>query len=232
MTWVLPTLLVAIYLLTVASAFTTDLNEPNPFDLLQVATEKIFLDDGIKDMLSVFAIQGIVTVAVVIGVIFLFRELGLALKSGLYPEEDSEEASYSEPYVAYYDQPSSYASIGYQSSQRSLGKRESLLTRVLNSIDPVESAFALMDVEEVACRRRTVCELQRAASRMPIIASLVQYISPSISGLEEYKEAQDAGAALEDCALLFSECPTSLVQNVWGDDQVNLHTRQRLSPLP
>ncbi|XP_071546803.1 uncharacterized protein [Panulirus ornatus] len=86
-----------------------------------------------------------------------------------------------------------------------------LMERVLNSIDPVESAFALLQVEELACRRRTVCELQQAATRMPLVASLVKYISPSIRGLEAYREAQEAGAALEDCALLFAECPTNTI---------------------
>ncbi|XP_042204205.1 uncharacterized protein LOC121853890 [Homarus americanus] len=70
------------------------------------------------------------------------------------------------------------------------------------------SALAILGVEDVACRRRTVCELQRASSRMPILASLVQYMSPSISGLE-FRKAQEAGAALEDCARLFYDCPKS-----------------------
>lgn len=87
-----------------------------------------------------------------------------------------------------------------------------LLGRVLNSIDPVESAFAIMNVDEVACRERTVCELHGAAARMPLVGALLRYMSPFIRGLDNYKEARDAGEALEDCALLFAECPYSMIQ--------------------
>ncbi|XP_068216350.1 uncharacterized protein [Palaemon carinicauda] len=95
---------------------------------------------------------------------------------------------------------------------RALESNDSLISQVLKSIDdPIESAFGLLRVEERVCKERVVCELQRATSTLPIVGSLLKYISPSIPGLGEYQEAQDAGAALEDCALLFSECPYSLL---------------------
>ncbi|XP_071546801.1 uncharacterized protein [Panulirus ornatus] len=168
------------------------------------------------------ATQLFIITAVVVGVVILFYFLIVALLAKLYPEEEEEPERY-DTYSYYnyesphYNRRNPYGSYNRRYYQRSLADNESFLTRVLNSIDPVESAFAILQVEELACRRRTVCELQQAATRMPLVASLVKYISPSIRGLEMYKEAQEAGSALEDCALLFAECPTSTVQNLWGN---------------
>ncbi|KAK8744502.1 hypothetical protein OTU49_000842, partial [Cherax quadricarinatus] len=94
-----------------------------------------------------------------------------------------------------------------------------MLQQLFLSIDPVESTFAVLDVEELACRRRTVCELQRSASSVPLLGYFLKYFSRNVNSLEKYREAQEAGAAFEDCALLFSECPTSLVRTLWSSDQ-------------
>jgi len=79
---------------------------------------------------------------------------------------------------------------------------EDMLKSVLNSIDPVDMSFRFMEVDDMACRRRNLCEL----SATPLIGQLIRYISPSISSLKEYQDAMSAGEALEDCALLFAEC--------------------------
>ncbi|XP_042204204.1 uncharacterized protein LOC121853889 isoform X2 [Homarus americanus] len=92
-----------------------------------------------------------------------------------------------------------------------------VLDRVINSIDTVESALDTMKVDHLACRELAVCHLQRIASKLPSLGLLLQVISPSISGMEKYREAQEAGAALEDCTLLYSECPTSLARFLKGD---------------
>ncbi|XP_063593458.1 uncharacterized protein LOC134770479 isoform X2 [Penaeus indicus] len=86
-----------------------------------------------------------------------------------------------------------------------------ILGRALSSIDLMDVTFGVMDVEEETCRRRAVCELQRAASRMPFLGTFLQNISPSIKGMEKYKEAQQSGSALEDCKFLF-ECPYSFLE--------------------
>ncbi|XP_066977076.1 uncharacterized protein [Macrobrachium rosenbergii] len=94
---------------------------------------------------------------------------------------------------------------------RTLESNDSFISRVLKSIDPMESAFAFLKVDERVCKERAVCELQKTTSTMPLVNTVLKYVSPSIPGLSDYKKAQDAGAALEDCALLFSECPYSLL---------------------
>ncbi|XP_027237997.2 uncharacterized protein [Penaeus vannamei] len=76
----------------------------------------------------------------------------------------------------------------------------------LNNIDLVDVTFNAMNVEDAECRRRVVCEIQRAASTMPLLGELLESASSSINGLENYRNAQQLGAALEDCQLLF-HCP-------------------------
>ncbi|XP_069996185.1 uncharacterized protein [Penaeus vannamei] len=100
----------------------------------------------------------------------------------------------------------------YTETPRALGEGvSSILGRVLHSIDLMDVTFGVMEVEEESCRRRAVCELQRAASKMPFIGTFLQNISPSINGMEKYKEAQQSGSALEDCKVLF-ECPYSFLE--------------------
>ncbi|XP_042886560.1 uncharacterized protein LOC122262586 isoform X5 [Penaeus japonicus] len=100
----------------------------------------------------------------------------------------------------------------YSETPRALsGGVTGFLGRVLNSIDLMDVTFGVMDVEDDSCRRRAVCELQRAASRMPFLGSFLENISPSINGMAKYKEAQQSGSALEDCKLLF-ECPYSFLE--------------------
>ncbi|XP_050693171.1 uncharacterized protein LOC126983951 isoform X2 [Eriocheir sinensis] len=86
------------------------------------------------------------------------------------------------------------------------GAEMGFLERAMNRIDPVDTTFSLLRVNEKACRQRVVCELQRSASALPVIGDFLQQISSSIPGLQEYREAQEAGAALEDCSLLFADC--------------------------
>ncbi|KAG7156298.1 putative DM4/DM12 family-like protein 24 [Homarus americanus] len=125
----------------------------------------------------------------------------------LYPEKELE-------HLEYYDDHKYY---GSQRHPRSVVDDVSFLTQVFKSIDTVESALDTMKVDHLACRELAVCHLQRIASKLPSLGLLLQVISPSISGMEKYREAQEAGAALEDCTLLYSECPTSLARFLKGD---------------
>jgi len=80
---------------------------------------------------------------------------------------------------------------------------EGMFSNVLNSIDPVDMSFRFMEIENNACRKRTLCEL----SAKPFIGQFIRYISPNIKSLVEFEDAMSAGEALQDCALLFAECP-------------------------
>ncbi|XP_071546563.1 uncharacterized protein [Panulirus ornatus] len=133
-------------------------------------------------------------------------------------DDEVEEYTKQEMYSSYshynledtfHNQPRFYDDHSRSSQYRSLVDNECFLARIFYSIDPVESAFAMLQVDDLTCRRRIICELQKVAFRMPLIGSLLLLVSRCIRGLEAYREAQEAGAALEDCALLFAECPTN-----------------------
>nr|XP_045615610.1 uncharacterized protein LOC123768861 isoform X2 [Procambarus clarkii] len=190
MTWTLRTLVVAACLIAATTAQDYDYGLEDP-------ETKLLVDPAIKDGLGVFLGQLVTYWLAILAVFYIITAVFAPAFSG---------------------RSLSWNLWDLMPAARS-GDDVRFLEQLLNSIDPVESTFAMLQVEEVACRRRTVCEVQRAASRMPLLGSVLQYFSPSVTGLEEYKEAQDAGAALEDCALLFSECPTSLVQTLWGEEQ-------------
>ncbi|XP_042886557.1 uncharacterized protein LOC122262586 isoform X2 [Penaeus japonicus] len=149
-----------------------------------------------------------VVVVFFVGVLLLVRELLIWLKTAGAIER-REDYSHPYPYGPYSGNPR----YNYRQDSTYRVKRDSdnLLIRVLNSIDLMDVTFGVMDVEDDSCRRRAVCELQRAASRMPFLGSFLENISPSINGMAKYKEAQQSGSALEDCKLLF-ECPYSFLE--------------------
>ncbi|XP_064111752.1 uncharacterized protein LOC135219158 [Macrobrachium nipponense] len=89
-----------------------------------------------------------------------------------------------------------------------LGQDLGLLARVADSTDPLEAAFLLMRVEDAACKKRYMCEVNQAAVRIPLFGYYMNLIRPTIKG--KYQAAQDAGSALEDCALLFRECSNNV----------------------
>ncbi|XP_068216351.1 uncharacterized protein [Palaemon carinicauda] len=85
-----------------------------------------------------------------------------------------------------------------------IGEDLGLLARVSESIDTLEAAFILLGVEDVSCKQRIMCELNKAAVQVPIIGYYLGLFRSTIKG--KYEAAQEAGSALEDCARLFSEC--------------------------
>ncbi|XP_064113487.1 uncharacterized protein LOC135220103 isoform X1 [Macrobrachium nipponense] len=82
---------------------------------------------------------------------------------------------------------------------------------IFSSLDVVESTFSMLDIDEPVCRKRAICEVQRTASTYPLLGDYLKYLSQSLRGLDRYREAQDAGSVLEDCALLFADCPYSVL---------------------
>ncbi|XP_068216566.1 uncharacterized protein [Palaemon carinicauda] len=167
----------------------------------------------------------------ILGLIFILRELShgflLLLGPSKEEEQESEDAdentddsgmttamppemydsySYYDRYDYYYPPPPP-RHPGY----RSLRNNDPLISHILNSIDIVESTFSMLDIDEPACRKRAVCEIQRTASAFPLLGEYLRYLSQSVLSLDNYREAQDAGSALEDCALLFTECPDSVL---------------------
>ena len=44
------------------------------------------------------------------------------------------------------------------------------------SLDVVDTAFGVMNVESEECRMRSICEMERVATRYPIMSFLVQTV--------------------------------------------------------
>ncbi|XP_063840150.1 uncharacterized protein LOC135088981 isoform X1 [Scylla paramamosain] len=153
--------------------------------------------------------------AVIVAVVVFFRELALGIADRLdYEYEYEYDYDYAPELFERYDAPHQ----GYQGRparrRPARDTQAGTLTRLTDIIDPVEATFSLLQVNDMSCRQRVVCEVQRSASAVPLIGSFLQQLSTSIPGLQHYREAQFAGAALEDCALLFANCPEeSLVEN-------------------
>lgn len=106
----------------------------------------------------------------------------------------------------YYDSDGYSSYVEYaRSITKALADNESegVISTVLNSIDPVEMSFRIMEIDHTDCRKRTLCEL----SATPILGQFFRYISPNISSLKNYQDAMTAGEAKQDCAVLFAECP-------------------------
>jgi len=108
---------------------------------------------------------------------------------------DSGYGGYTAPsYTARSLQGSSWPSIG---------------SRILASIDIVDTTFNYMDIDSDHCRLRTVCEMESYAANNPIARLAINTVNSNLRGLEKYSEAVEAGLARQDCALLYDQCQTS-----------------------
>jgi len=85
----------------------------------------------------------------------------------------------------------------------------SLGSRILTSIDIVDTTFNYMDIDSDICRLRTVCEMESYAANNPIARLAINTVNSNLRGLEKYSEAVEAGLARQDCALLYDQCETS-----------------------
>jgi len=84
-----------------------------------------------------------------------------------------------------------------------------LSSKILSSIDIVDTTFNYMDVEDEICRMKTVCEMESYAANNPIARLAINTVNSNLRGLEKYSEAVQAGLERQDCALLYDQCQTS-----------------------
>ena len=47
---------------------------------------------------------------------------------------------------------------------------------LISRIDPVETTFSLLQVNDKTCKQRVVCEVQRSASVVPLIGAFLQQL--------------------------------------------------------
>jgi len=83
------------------------------------------------------------------------------------------------------------------------------VSRMYNSLDIVDMAFNYMDIEDEACRMKTICEAENYAVNHPLGKLAINTINSSFRGLERYQHAVIAGQNGEDCNLLYDQCPHS-----------------------
>lgn len=97
------------------------------------------------------------------------------------------------------------------SSWLGLSGMTSAVRSVYNSLDIVETGFDYMEIENEACRMKTICELEAYAVKHPLASLAINTINSSLRGLERYQTAIEAGMNGADCALIYDQCTVSYV---------------------
>jgi len=82
-------------------------------------------------------------------------------------------------------------------------------SKILSSIDIVDTTFNYMDIDSDICRLKTICEMESYAANNPIARLAINTVNSNLKGLEKYSEAVEAGLARQDCALVYDQCQTS-----------------------
>jgi len=72
----------------------------------------------------------------------------------------------------------------------------------------VDTSLSYMRVEGNVCRQRAICEAEYMAVSNPITRLAINTVNSNLRGLDKYKDAVEAGMAGQDCALLYSNCPS------------------------
>lgn len=83
---------------------------------------------------------------------------------------------------------------------------EDFATQFYNSVDGVELAMDMMQIEERECRFRAICKAEQKVASHPLARLAIGSINSSIEGLDKYAEAIAAGLNGEDCDLKYDQC--------------------------
>jgi len=126
---------------------------------------------------------------------------------GADPTYGGYEASAGTGYGTGYGGYASPPATGYAAG--AARKLASGWSSILSSIDLVDTAFNYMDIEDETCRLKTICEVESYAINHPLAKLAINTINKSLSGLERYQDAIDAGMNGQDCALIYDQCPFS-----------------------
>jgi len=89
-----------------------------------------------------------------------------------------------------------------------------LLSRVLNSIDYVDTTFAVMKISGDGCRKRVACEMERAAGRNKVFNYATSFFRNRMRSMDLYKDAVLTGDKQEDCVARYPDCTYTLVDKV------------------
>lgn len=89
-----------------------------------------------------------------------------------------------------------------------------LLSRVLNSIDYVDTTFAVMKIQGDGCRKRIACEMERTAGRNKMFNYATGWFRKQMRSMDFYKDAVESGDNQKDCAVQYPDCTYTLVDKV------------------
>jgi hypothetical protein len=89
-----------------------------------------------------------------------------------------------------------------------------LLSRVLNSIDYVDTTFAVLKISGDGCRKRIACEMERTAGRNKVFNYATGWFRKQMRSMDLYKDAVTAGDKQEDCTTMYPDCTYTLVDKV------------------
>jgi len=93
-------------------------------------------------------------------------------------------------------------------------KDHALMSKVLNSIDYVDTTFAVMKISGDGCRKRVACEMERAAGRNKIFNYATNFFRNRMRSMDLYRDAMVSGDKQEDCQTMYPDCTYTLVDKV------------------
>lgn len=89
-----------------------------------------------------------------------------------------------------------------------------IMSRVLNSIDYVDTTFAVMKIQSDGCRKRIACEMERTAGRNKMFNYATGWFRKQMRSMDFYKDAVSAADDQKDCAIQYPDCTYTLVDKV------------------
>lgn len=89
-----------------------------------------------------------------------------------------------------------------------------LLSRVMNSIDYVDTTFAVMKISGDGCRKRVACEMEKAAGRNKVFNYATNFFRNRMRSMDLYKDAMVSADKQADCTAMFPDCTYTLVDKL------------------
>jgi len=89
-----------------------------------------------------------------------------------------------------------------------------VLSRVLNSIDYVDTTFAVMKISGEGCRKRVACEMEQAAGRNKVFGYASNFFRNRMRSMDLYRDAMTSGDKQDDCVAKYPNCEYTLVEKV------------------
>jgi len=89
-----------------------------------------------------------------------------------------------------------------------------LLSKVINSIDYVDTTFAVMKISGDGCRKRVACEMEKASNKNKIFNYATNFFRNRMRSMDLYRDAMTSGDKDEDCTTAYPDCTYTLVDKV------------------